>query len=254
MVPVDVPEHLILREEEGLEGGEALLRDRDLQRARPLLPSQREGLEQPVHVDGSIRHPAEEAVPPQIVDLVEIQGAGDQPLQGVAGSPLDELGDHLGRFLVDAPQRVPDRVGLQELRRHLFVVARDRSGAHLLHRVREGVVPHIVEKGSEQDDRQLSALLRADPLQRAAPAQAGDGAAGEPVHADRVVEARVDRARIHQMREAQLLDPPQPLEIRGVDDLGGNSVEPDVVPDRIPERATMSVVRCLHHAGRIMPG
>jgi hypothetical protein len=55
------------------------------------------------------------------------------------------------------------------------------------------------------------------------------------VDAERVVEARVRRARIHQVREAELADEAQPLERLRVHDADGRGIDADGVPERVPD-------------------
>ena len=51
----------------------------------------------------------------------------------------------------------------------------------------------------------------------------------------RVHEASVDGSGVHEVGEAELLNATQTLELRGVDDSGGNGSESDVLPDRIAD-------------------
>ena len=74
-----------------------------------------------------------------------------------------------------------------------------------------------------------------DVVQRPALAHDGERAAGQVIDAERVVEAGVRRARVHEVRVPQLLDVAQPLERRGIDDPHRDRVQPDRVPERVPD-------------------
>ena len=60
-------------------------------------------------------------------------------------------------------------------------------------------------------------------------------APGEVVRAERVLEARMRGAGIDEKREAELANVAQPLERRRIDQLEGERIEPDVVPERVAD-------------------
>ena len=80
VVPVDVPVHLVLGEEERLERAHALLVHADLA-PRPPVSHQRERREQPVDVHRAVGDAAHARVAAQVVDLVEVERAGDEALE-----------------------------------------------------------------------------------------------------------------------------------------------------------------------------
>ena len=180
----------------------------------------------------AVRHAAEPRVPLQVLDLVEVEAAADQALERARGAAADERIDARGRVGTQlGERRGHDRIG-DEPRGQRLVVARDARGFQLLERVRERVVADVVEQTGERDEAELR---RIDVVQRTTLAHDGERAARQVVDAERVVEARVRRARIHEMRVPELLDVAQPLEGRGIDDPHRDRVQPDRVPERVPD-------------------
>ena len=237
VVPVDVAEHLVLREEERLQRAESLLADREFERASGPFARDREGRKQPIHVHGPVRHAAEEGIAPEVVDLVEVQRSRDQPLQRVAGLPANEGAD-AGPGIRTVPLEDPtDGVRRHEARRDLLMVSRDRSRTEFLHRVREGVMPDVVQECAETNDRQFAHVLRVQRVEVSVALEAGDGPRDEVVDPEGVQEAVVDAAGIHEVREAELLDAPQSLELGRVENLRRVLVQADVSPQGITDRA-----------------
>jgi len=96
VVPVDVAIHLVLGEEQRLERGESLLVQRE--RRSPVRPGgDRERGEQPIHVDHPVRHAAHPRVPRQIVELVHVERARDEPREGLGAWTLDQAQQPPGR-------------------------------------------------------------------------------------------------------------------------------------------------------------
>ena len=58
-----------------------------------------------------------------------------------------------------------------------------------------------------------------------------------------VVESGVGGARINQMSKPQLPDVPQSLELGRIDDSDGGGVQPDGIPERIPDHTELVRVR-----------
>src|SRR5690606_28607202 len=120
----------------------------------------------------------------------------------------------------------------EEAASDLLVVARNTVGLELLERVRERVVPDVV-----QQRRVRHQLLALPDLRRYAAAitERPQRLAGEMVDAERVIEAGVRRAGVDEVRPAELADVAEPLELRGVDDPDRRGVEAYRVPERIPD-------------------
>ena len=81
VVPVDVAVHLVLGEQQRLERAESLFQHADLEAPRGRSSSSTRRGQQPVHVDLAVRHAAHQRVALQVVDLVEVERAGNQPLE-----------------------------------------------------------------------------------------------------------------------------------------------------------------------------
>ena len=236
VVPVDVPVHLVLREEERLQRADSLLAHREFERPPIAFAGDRERRQQPVHVHGPVGHPAEERVAAQVVDLVEVQRAGDQSLQRVSRGAADEGRDARGGVGAVPLEDPPDRHRRHEARGDLLVMARDRFRPEFLDRVRKRIVPDVVKKRSEAHDRQLVEFRRAQGCEVSVTLEAGDRPRHEMVHPERVEEAVVDTARIHEMREPELLDAPESLKLWRVEDLGRVGFDVDVPPQGIADR------------------
>ncbi len=159
VMPVDVPKHLVFREQEGLQGGNPLLGDRDLRRGPIGLARQGQRVEKPFDIHRPVGDAAEEAVASQIVDLVQIQRAGHEPLQRVCRRPANHFRDVLAGGRPVHGQGSTDGLGVQEPRRDVLVVSGDRLRSQLLHRMRERVVPDVVEQRRQANDRDPGALL-----------------------------------------------------------------------------------------------
>ncbi len=80
VVPVDVAKHLVLGKQQRFESGDPLHRDADLQTAGLRVRQQAQRVQQPVHIDLTVRDAAKMGVSGQIFDLVQVQRAGDQSL------------------------------------------------------------------------------------------------------------------------------------------------------------------------------
>ena len=145
VVPVHVAVHLILREQQRLERRRAPSPTSPTAGA-PLLRILDDGerVEQAVDVDLAVRHAAHERVALEVLDLVEVERAGDQSLQRALALAADER-----RARAPARSRrgasrstVRDLAVGDQRARHLLVVQR----ADLLERVRERIVSHVVQQ------------------------------------------------------------------------------------------------------------
>jgi hypothetical protein len=129
----------------------------------------------------------------------------------------------------------------------LTVLVADAFHQAVLQRVAEGAVAHIVQQ--DRDARAQGFFLR-DGVALAT--QAFDGQAHEVHGAQRMVEARVQRAGIHQMREPELLDVAQALEPRMVDEAQQQRVRHgDETVDGVVEDLGGHGLRVFHHRGTL---
>lgn len=77
MVPVHVPEHLVLPEEERLQRAQPLLVDSHLAAAGRRVAHQYERMDQPVDVHLAVRNPTEHRITVEVLDFVEIETPRD---------------------------------------------------------------------------------------------------------------------------------------------------------------------------------
>src|SRR5207253_8841960 len=99
--------------------------------------------------------------------------------------------------------------------------------------VREWLVTDVVQQAGVRNDVDI---VEIDLVECLAAFEQMDGAAGNVIDAECVIEARVRRARIHQMRETQLPDVTQALKRFRVDDALCNIIDPNRIPQRIPNK------------------
>ncbi len=79
-------------------------------------------MQQPVHVNGAVRHPAHARVTGEVLDLVQVQGPRDQSLQRTAADAADECRDAVGGGRdPDGAHRRPELRVLEVARGHRFV-------------------------------------------------------------------------------------------------------------------------------------
>ena len=81
VMPVHVPVHLILGEQQRLERRQPLLDHADGRLPGVGIADERQRVDQTVDVDLAVAHAAHERVAPQVVELVEVDRAGNQSLQ-----------------------------------------------------------------------------------------------------------------------------------------------------------------------------
>ena len=150
------------------------------------------------------------------------------------GAPPNEVTDPLHRPRSQLAESRPNTGRLEELVGHFLVMARDRVGLQLFHRMREGVVADVVQQGRQFDLGDRPSRQVVEPVQLALSIQGLDRAACEVVDAERVQEAIVYGARIDEMGKAELLHPAEALEFGGVHHRCGGSVQVHVLPQWVP--------------------
>ena len=236
-MPVDVAIHLVFREQQGLDGAESLFLNADssvlgprLRRGRSsVLGDQHKGIHQSVSVDLAVRNAAHQRIAAEILDLVEVERSGDQPLERVVTLAADQLHDARRRVATERlAQDLADVAVADEGSRHLFVIQR----ADLLERVRERVVPDIVQ---QRRDANVRASAFTDVAQVTALLEQRQRTARQGIRAERVLETRMAGARIYQKRQPELSHVPQPLEGRCVDQAKGERLDTDVIPEGIAD-------------------
>src|SRR5687767_752797 len=228
-MPVDVPIHLVLREKERLERGEPLLENPDRQAAGCRIIDDGERVQQTVDVDLPVRDAAHQRIALEVLDLVEIQRPGDEPLQRRRALSADERVNARGHIAAErAGEHLGDRAAKDQLVRDFLMV----EGADLLERVRKRIMSDVMQERRRGDDR---ALARIDPCELAALGQEGEGAPGEMIRAERVLEARVSGTGIDEVGEPELANVAQPLERGRVDEANGDVIDADVVPERVAD-------------------
>jgi hypothetical protein len=232
VVPVHVPEHLVLREQQGLEGRDTLLVDAQLETRRCGITHDRERMQQTIDIHLAVRHAAEARVALEVLDLVEIQAAADQALQRTVRDAADQGVDTLGCAGRDCQQDSAEVLLLQEAADQCFVMPWNAIGVQLLEGMGEGVMPDVVEQRGE---RYQPGVERVDEPKVATPVQHIQGAAGQVVHADRVIEAGVGCAGVDEVTVTELLDVAQPLKSRQVDDQSRRAFDADRIPERVPD-------------------
>ena len=120
------------------------------------------------------------------------------------------------------------------------MVAHDAIRFQFLEGVRKGVVSYVVKEGGVGD--QVRTVPDIVGHIRSA-AKDAERPHGQVVHAQSVIEARVGRTGIDQVRKAELADVTEPLKRRRVHNRDGDRIQPDRVPHRITndERTSMPV-------------
>ncbi len=228
VVPVDVAVHLVLGEEERFEGRDALLVDTH----GPMpcaIGHQAERGQQPIDVDGAVGDATLPRVPREVIDLVEIERAGNEPAQRRDVITLDDPRDLRDEAVAaDATQEHAEFPFAEAPHAERFV----GREAGLLERMREGIVSDVVEQ-RRQADREP--LLLGDSREVAALFERGERAARQVIGAERVLEARVRRAGVDQEGVTELADVPQPLHRRSIHGSGSGWLEADVVPERVAD-------------------
>jgi hypothetical protein len=106
------------------------------------------------------------------------------------------------------------------------------EGTDLLERVREGIVPDVVEQRRRLDD---PGLIGGQTRELATFLEQRERASSQMVGAERVLEACVCGTRINEVREPQLSHIAQPLEDARVDEAKGDIIDADVVPERVAD-------------------
>src|SRR2546423_2688649 len=104
--------------------------------------------------------------------------------------------------------------------------------ADLLECVRKRIVSDVVKERRRSHDRLLVFADR-DGVFRLA--QEREGATRQMMCAERVLESRMGRAGVDEIGPAQLSNVTQALKDFGIDELEGELVDSDVVPDRVAQ-------------------
>ena len=238
VVPVDVVEHLLARVQQRVERADALVADAQTRAVRVLQDAQR--AEQPRHVHAAIGDVAGAGVAREVVELVHVQRATEQPHeQRVAGREravawrIDQIGDARWRDAMPV-ENLRDGAGLDDAAAH-DLVRRD-GVAQLLDGVREGIVADVVQQRGGEQDAQIERVA-ADGQGVAAIQQRAQATQREKVDAEAMLEARVRRAGPDAVAEAKLLDALQPHELRRADQVKLELAERDEVVEAVADRA-----------------
>ncbi|EMA64409.1 hypothetical protein C468_08671 [Halorubrum kocurii JCM 14978] len=221
VVGVDDRVHQRARQQEALGRLDVPLVQDELALARPVV-DERQLPDEPLGVDGAVRHAGVIGVAHEVVHPVHVELARDEsavpPLAG------DEPGDPLGVEVVVA-ERLSDRAGREQLVDVVVVLPR-AAVRERLQVVAEGTVADVVEHGR-----------RLDPVRALAPdPEVVERPAGEVIDAQRVLEASVVRGRVDELDRAELFDVSEPLHGGGVDQIRGDTVDLDVVVDGVLDR------------------
>ena len=91
---------------------------------------------------------------------------------------------------------------------------------------------HVVEQRCRGHHRRF---VGGNAVERAAVPQVGQRAPGQMIRAQRVLEPRMRRARIHEVRQAQLSHVTQALHDGRIEQSLGDRVNPDVVPEWVAD-------------------
>ena len=159
VVPVDVAVHLILGEQERLERREPFFHDADPWTPRRRVDDHAEGIDQAIGVDRTVRNSAHQRVALEVLDLVQVERAGDEPLQRRVRGAANQRQHALRRVRGQLGECLSHFTGGDQRARHLFVV----RCPDLLERVGERIVPDVVQQRGGTHDRRL---LRIDTGER----------------------------------------------------------------------------------------
>ena len=226
MVVVHVPVHEVPADDVPLDGAEAPLGD-----DRPAMwLAELEGVRYAQYVDPAVVGAGKVGVAREVVEAVGVELARDQaphravrPAAVAAGPGPPEHGEHVARADAVRVENVAD-LGLgHDPARHLLVVE-PRRPHHRLERVRERAVPNVVEERRRRAELPHVLDLVAHVRAAGPPHDRVVQRKERPHRADAVREPRVRRARVHEVREAELAYPPEPLELLGLDKLADDGV------------------------------
>src|SRR5690606_13908918 len=127
------------------EGADPLLLDAELKVPTAGVDERQRG-EQAVHVYGAVGDAAHPGVATQVVDLVEVEGAGNESLERARTPTGDELADPgAERRQTGVGQQGSERRAAQAGDTELLMVG--KTG--LLQGVGEGVMPDVMQQGRE---------------------------------------------------------------------------------------------------------
>ena len=108
------------------------------------IAKQCERVNQAIHIDHSVRHAAEPGIPVQVLDLVEVQAAGYEPLERRFAAAADEEFDPLRRVRCQFGEDGPQRGIRQEAGGKGFVVLRKAVRSQLFEGMGERIVPDVM--------------------------------------------------------------------------------------------------------------
>ena len=248
VMPVDVAVHEIVGEHQRLDGGDPLARDRQ----PPPFGVVFDGLDESVAIDGLAEgHAAEQRIAQEIVDLVGVEGAGEDVGQQYVTlgdlarlrTIVDDIGDaHRVDVQLLAQDPGEGTGGVLDQPAGPLLVA-DEEGHQLFEGVRERVVADVVEQSGGQEDADVLVLQ----LQRRIGLQKPqEKLFGQMVDAERVLEAGVTRPRVDEVDEAELADFAQPLEIPSIHQRQQRVWKVDVPPDRVADGLTIVFEEGVH--------
>ena len=208
MLPIDVAVHLVLGEEQRLECREPFLAQADRRASGDRIGDDGERVPEAVDVDLAVGHAAHHRVALEVVGLVEIDRPGDQPLQRRVAAPAHEREDALRRVDRELLAEYLAQGAIRDQRLGDGLVMRDTD---LLERMRERIVPDVVQQRRGHDQ---PAVDLGDAAEFTGVVEHADGEAREMVRTEGVLEPRVRRAWVDEVREAELAHVAQPLERR----------------------------------------
>ena len=199
--------------------------------------------------------PAKGCVTLEVVQQVRADGPGnDLPHQTDGGLPGVALGQN-GKHGLAEPFSIKNRpdgwlrdVVVQAVR---ALVVPWKDAPLILEGVPERYVSDIVQQRGHREDRLLHAK------QFALPGLSANGCQHllrQPAGAQAVLEPGVRRRREYQVRSAELLDPAQALERRGVDNIGLQCAQADITVNGFTDRlCSHGVSSCRDGASNSVP-
>ena len=239
-MPVDGAEHLVLGEQQRLQGAQRLRLQAHLPVARLRVPEERQALQETVHVHGAVGDAAEPRVATQVLHLVQVEASADQAPQGGVVAASDQSMNGFARVFAQGFEGGLQVVGVEELEADFLVVAGDAVGFQLLQRVGEGVVADVVEEGGVGDQAFAPPSFRGTRLPLL---QDAERPRRQVVDAQGVVEASVRGTGVDEVGQSQLADVAEPLKRRRVHDGDGCRVQPYRVPEGIADDEGTSMSR-----------
>lgn len=210
-MPVDFAEHHVAGEDHHFGRGLAFFGDRQRVAGRV----QAQAADQTVLVEvATVGHAGMQAVAGQIVHLVDVDRTGKDAGQNARSGPpglVREQVDHVARIDLPLVAQCVGNVPFEQEAVGKQLVRGNAGQAHVFDRMAKRPVPQVVQQG--RHDQQLGVGRHDRRGESLVVAQMPQAQQGQPVHAHRVLEARVMRRRVHEGHEPQLADPGQPAEL-----------------------------------------